>query len=206
MSAPDAAPAAPRDLASAPSHRRLWWQAAGAAVAMVVFGACALVVRGALRQRDEMRAVLAQVREPYDQQIAALGARVSGQSRLIASLADPDVRVADLRAPSAGGLAGAAGAAGRAFWRPATHGWTIFAHGLAAAPAGWMYHLWFVLADGANRAGGAFKQGSVETPVLTTMFDAGAQRVDALVITLDDSAMVRPGTGAVMLIGRVGAR
>jgi Anti-sigma-K factor rskA, C-terminal len=201
MTPSDAPSTTVHDDSRGPRASRLWWQAAAAGVALITFGACALLVRGSLRQRDEMRAVLAQVRRPYDQQLAAIGMRLSAQASLIARLADPDVRVIDLR-PSAPGAA--ARATARVFWRPATHGWTLFARGLAAPPKGGVFHLWFVLADGARHDGGVLVEGAPDVPALETTYDGGGQRIEALAITVEDAASRGNRHDAPVLQGRVG--
>jgi hypothetical protein len=174
--------------------RRPLWRVLAALALLLVLGVTALLARGALRERDEMRTALGQVRGTYDPQLASLATRVTGDAELIASLGDPDVRVVDLRPP--GGKVSLA-ARGRAFWRSSTNGWTVFVEGLPPVRGDSLpYELRFVMSDGTRRSGGRFAPAPAGAPSLELAFSARGARLAALEVTRSDGATVLRGSVA----------
>ncbi len=168
-----------------------WWVRVGPPLAFAA--TLAAVVVGAWAWRVDLQLTI--VRGDLE--------RVQAENEALARILDV-VQSDRLRVVVLGGLAGAPRALGRVLWSPAKKQAVLYAFGLPRPPAGKDYQLWAI--DGQTpRSEGVFPVDAAgrATHVLPEAPAAGG--ASAFAITLEPAGGMPQPTGAILLLGSVGA-
>lgn len=123
-----------------------------------------------------------------NERITAIEATTNGVTSIVAA---PDVQTFPLESDG--------GVAGRIMYSPARGEAVILASGMASAPEGMAYELWFLDGDGAPRAAGLFDAHEDGRVVHRITADLGS--IEALAVTVEPAAgSVAPTSDPIMVI------